>query len=309
MYDRLTELTAGMITPLEVRGLRGRMMVHPSRRADGGGRTIIFVYGIHASLERFYGVIHFFARFGRVMVPDLPGFGGMEPFYKVGQSPSLDGYGDYLAKFIEQEAPEGELTLVGLSYGFMVITRMLQRHAELHGRVRMILSVMGLALGRDLALKPVVRWLGIAMFAAGKRQPLAELAQFVMTRPWVLKLSYGANHPKMQALAPEERPDFIAFEAFLWRCNDMRTYCSCLEELFRLHDTGARVPLEVQHIDTANDHWLNVRTTERDIRAQYADLTVHHSNLRHHGGTAYTDETEPEVMIPATVQALLEAVT
>jgi len=307
MYDRLTELTAGMISPLEVDGLRGRMLVHPSRRKDGGGRTMVFVYGIHGSLERFYGVIHFLARFGPVVVPDLPGFGGMEPFYAARRKPDLDAYGDYLAGFIHQELPEGKLTLVGLSYGFIVITRMLQRHAEVRPRVTMILSVMGLAMGRDLALAPAVIRLGTVMFAVGRRRPFCRLAQYVMTRPWVLKLSYGANHPKMLALEPDERPDFIAFEAYLWQCNDMRTYCACLEELFQLHETGPRVPLAVQHIATADDHWLKVKTAERHIRAQYAEVVVHVSKLRHHGGTAYTDETEPGVMIPMSVQTMLEA--
>jgi len=33
-----------------------------------------------------------------------------------------------------KQLPEGELTLVGLSFGFVVITRMLVRHPELRGR-------------------------------------------------------------------------------------------------------------------------------------------------------------------------------
>ncbi len=300
------QLTAGMVSPLTTGGLRGRMLVHPSRQPDGRGRTIVFVYGIHASLERFYGVIHFFARFGRVVAPDLPGFGGMEPFYEAGRKPGLDAYGDYLAEFISQEVPEGHLTLIGLSYGFAVITRMLQRHPELHSRVKLNLSVVGLALGEDLAMPTAVRRLGVVMFWLGKRRPLSGLVQFVMTRRWLLTLSYGPKHPKMLALTPEERPEFIAFEAYLWRCNDMRTYCTCLEELFRLHATGPRVPLTADHIETANDHWLNVERARRHIQAQYAHVTVHQSKLRHHGGTAYTDETEPETMIPPSVQALLE---
>jgi len=296
-----------MVRPLELQGLQGRMLVHPSRRAGGGGRTIVFVYGIHGSLERFYGVIHFLARFGTVVVPDLPGFGGMEPFYKIGRKPTLDAYGDYLAEFVAQQLPDGKLTLVGLSYGFVVLTRMLVRHPQLTKRVDLVVSAMGLADGRDVNLKWWLRLAVKALFWLGLVPPLAWLVQYFATRQWMLRLMYMGNNPKMKALKPEERPELIAFEAYLWQCNDMRTYSQCMLELFALRQEGAKVPLPVQHIATTEDHWLNIVEAQRHIGAIYDPLVVHDSKLKHHGGTAYADEAEAREIIPPGVVKLLEA--
>jgi len=295
-----------MVTPLSLMGLHGRMLVHPSRKA-GTKRTIVYVYGIHGSLERFYGVMYFLARFGRVVVPDLPGFGGMETFYKVGRKPSLDEYGDYVAAFIAQELPEGKLTLIGLSYGFVVITRMLVRHPELCERVDLVVSAMGLADGRDLNLQPLAKAWAKALFVTGQARPLANAIQYFATRQWMLRLMYMGNNPKMKALPQAERPGLIEFEAYLWACNDMQTYCVAMKELFSYRQPGAMVPLVVHHIETENDHWLDVAAAERHIAAIYRRVIVHNSTLKHHGGVAYDNEAEAEEIIPAGVVKLLEA--
>jgi pimeloyl-ACP methyl ester carboxylesterase len=294
-----------MISPLTVQGMRGRVMVHPSRKS-GAGRTIVYVYGIHGSLERFYGVINFLARFGRVVVPDLPGFGGMETFYKVGKEPTLDAYGDYVADFIQQELPDEKITLVGLSLGFVVITRMLVRHPELHSRVELVISAMGLADGRDLNIKPPALWGIRTLLLLGQVRPLANTIQYFATRQWMLRLMYSGDNPKMKALPPEERPGLIEFESYLWQCNDMQTYCVAMKQLFELRQPGAKVPLTVHHIETQHDHWLDTDAAEEHIAAIYQKLVLHDSKLIHHGGVAYAEETEAEQIIPAGVVKLLD---
>jgi pimeloyl-ACP methyl ester carboxylesterase len=296
-----------MVKPISVQGLNGRMLVHPSRGQDE--KTIVFIYGIHGSLERFYGVIHYLARFGRVVVPDLPGMGGMESFYRIHKTPTLDEYGDYLADLIAREIPEGSLTLVGLSYGFVVITRMLVRHPELAPRIKLVISTMGLADGRDIKLKGLARWAATTLFLVGRTRGLGQMFQYIVTSPWVLKLTYTERNPKMKVLAPADRPSFIEFEAYLWKCNDMRTYGQCMGELFRLRQPGAHVPLPVHHIATVQDHWLDVPAAEKHIGEIFDSVTVHSSMLTNHGGTAYADEDEAREIIPASVTKLLQAAT
>jgi pimeloyl-ACP methyl ester carboxylesterase len=307
MYRKLHDLAAPMISPLTIQGMRGRMLVHPSRKS-GAGRTILYVYGIHGSLERFYGVINFLARFGRVVTPDLPGFGGMETFYKVGKTPTMDAYGDYVAEFIKQELPEGNITLIGLSLGFVVITRMLVRHPELNDRVDLVISAMGLADGRDLNIKPPAMWAIRTLLLLGQVRSLANTIQFFATRKWMLRLMYSGNNPKMKALLPEERPGLIEFESYLWKCNDMQTYCVAMKQLFELRQPGAKVPLTVHHIETQNDHWLDTDAAEKHIGAVYQRLVLHDSKLIHHGGVAYAAESEAAEIIPPGVVALLDAV-
>ncbi len=308
MYKRLRQLTADMVHPLTVDGLHGRVMRHPIRK-EGKGRTIVFVYGIHGSLERFYGVIHFLARFGTVIAPDLPGFGGMDPFYKVHKRPSLDAFADYLAGYIEREIPEGKITIVGLSYGFVVAMRLFVRHPRLAARVDMTISLMGMTQGSDLAMGRLNRMTAEAVMALA-RTPVTSMAfRYIVSRQWMLQLMYPRSHPKMRALAAGTRRDFIEFESYLWKCNDLRTWGTCLHELLNLEPPGRRIPMTVHNIYTERDHWLNVPRAEAHMREVFADVISYNSSISNHGGVAYEDESEAYDMIPPDMTGLLETMS
>ena len=90
------------IVPVNINGLKGRMLKVPASAKMK--REIIFVYGHHASLERVYGFAEFLRRYGNVLVPDLPGFGGMDSYYKIHEKPTLDNLADYLASIVKLRA-------------------------------------------------------------------------------------------------------------------------------------------------------------------------------------------------------------
>jgi pimeloyl-ACP methyl ester carboxylesterase len=135
---------ADFIVPLNMNGLQGRMLRLPAAKSDNK-RELLIVYGHHAKLERWWGLIQNFNEFGNVTMPDLPGFGGMDSFYKIGQKPSIDNLADYLASFIKLRYKRRRLTIVGISFGFVIATRMLQRYPELAKRVDMVISCVGFA--------------------------------------------------------------------------------------------------------------------------------------------------------------------
>ena len=305
MYKRLRQLTADMVHPLTVNRLRGRVMKHPSRKT-GKGRTIVFVYGIHGSLERFYGVIHFLARFGTVTAPDLPGFGGMDSYYKIGLKPSLDRFADYLADFIERDLPEGKITLVGLSYGFVVLTRLLERHPQLVPRVDMTISLMGMVEGSDMAMSRASRITAETVMLLARAPITSSVFGYIVSREWMLQLMYPNSHPKMKALPPGTRNDFIQFESYLWRCNDLKTWGTCLHELLNLHRPKERIPVTIHNISTKHDHWLNVPRAEAHMNEVFAKVISYSSSVSNHGGVAYEDESEAYDMIPPDMAGLLE---
>ena len=85
------------------------------------------LYGHHSSLERVYGLAEDMSQYGNVTIPDYPGFGGMDSFYKIGMKPTLDNLADYLATFVKLRYRGKKVTIVGMSLGFVIATRMLQR--------------------------------------------------------------------------------------------------------------------------------------------------------------------------------------
>ncbi len=64
----------------ELKGLKGRYWHAPPLNKKLDSHVLVIVYGHHASLERNLGLAQYLRRFGQVIMPDLPGFGGMDSF-------------------------------------------------------------------------------------------------------------------------------------------------------------------------------------------------------------------------------------
>src|ERR1700741_1092962 len=129
MTDTTLKGPADHIVPLYINGMNGRMLHIPGPAHTK--REILFIYGHHSTLERWWGLVQDLNQYGTVTMPDLPGFGGMDSFYRIGQKPTIDNLADYLAAFIKMHYKKRKFTIAGLSFGFLVATRMLQRYPEM----------------------------------------------------------------------------------------------------------------------------------------------------------------------------------
>ena len=88
---------ADYIQPLNINGLEGRMLHVPAPPKKH--REILLLYGHHAKLERWWSLVENLQQYGSVTMPDLPGFGGMDSFYRVHRRPTIDAFADYLADY------------------------------------------------------------------------------------------------------------------------------------------------------------------------------------------------------------------
>src|SRR4051812_40524605 len=113
MAKQTSKEPAEFIKPLYINELQGRMLHMPAPK--GKKREILFVYGHHSSLERWWGLMQDLNQYGAVTMPDLPGFGGMEDLYKIGKKPDVDTLADYLATFIRMRYKRKKVTIAGLS--------------------------------------------------------------------------------------------------------------------------------------------------------------------------------------------------
>jgi pimeloyl-ACP methyl ester carboxylesterase len=168
------------IVPLNINGLDGRMLRLPS--STRRRREILLIYGHHAVLERWWGLAQNLNQYGNVTMPDLPGFGGMESFYKVGVRPNIDSFADYLATFIKLRYKGKRLTIYAISYGFVVVTRMLQRYPELSKKVDMLVCFAGFMHKDDL------------LYGTKKKKFYGLVARILATRPVAIFIRYcGLN--------------------------------------------------------------------------------------------------------------------
>src|ERR1035438_5886380 len=99
MSTKSEQLPVDYIAPLYMNGLQGRMLYMPANQHNS--KDILLVYDRLGSLEEWWELVRVLNRFGAVTKTDLPGFGGMESFYKIHERPTVDRLADYLAAFIK----------------------------------------------------------------------------------------------------------------------------------------------------------------------------------------------------------------
>lgn len=272
----------------------------------GRSREILMIYGHHSSLERWFGLIQVFNKYGAVTMPDLPGFGGMDSFYKLGQKPTLDTMADYLAAFIKLRYKRRRITIVGMSFGFVVATRMLQRFPDLAKRVDMLVSLVGFAHRDDFLPKPFVYWGCRAVSAVFSKPVASHFFKAVCLHPLILRWVYTKlDHAKFRGLTPEQDEQMLTVEIKLWRDNDVRTHMHTMGSMLKLDNCAKRINLPVWHVGTLDDHFLDNAHIEQHMRVIFTDFEGMHVDLTKHAPTVIADAKEAEPFVPAKLRRRL----
>ncbi|MCA9329763.1 alpha/beta hydrolase [Candidatus Saccharibacteria bacterium] len=294
------------IVPLLMNGLEGRMLYMPAPKNKN--REMLFVYGHHASLERLFGFMEILNRYGSVTMPDLPGFGGMEPFYKIGLKPSIDNLADYLAAFVKMRYKRKKVTIIGMSLGFAIVTRMLQRYPELANKVTLLVSVVGFVHYEEFIFSPrifkVLRY-GASIFS--NRLPALFIKKFVI-RPSLIRATYALvadRNVKLKDADTKERKRRIDFEIVLWRINDIRTYMDTSVSMFTLNLVEHRVNLPVYHVGVTGDRYFDNHIVEQHMAVIYDKVHLISTTLDSHAPTVIADAKEASGFIPNKLKRLL----
>jgi len=295
------------IVPLSINGLDGRMMrvPAPNKKTD---REILMLYGHHALIERWWGLVQNYCQYGAVTLPDLPGFGGMDSFAKIGQKPTIDNYADYLAAFIKLRYKRKEITIVAISFGFVVATRMLQKYPELAKRVTIMISIVGFMHRDDFLFKPRQRRvfrLGTRLFAT---RPVAFVIRYAFLTPYVLKTIYAklpASKRRFIDVDPLEYAEMMEFEVKLWQSNDVRTHWLTTYEFLNLDNCDRRVEVPVWHIAAKYDHYFDNHTVKQHMLVVFSEYHQVLTNTKAHTPSVVADKKGLAVLLPRKVRQVL----
>lgn len=297
---------ADFIVPLNMNGLQGRMMRMSAPPAKK--REILLVYGHHALLERWWSLAQNLNAYGAVTMPDLPGFGGMDSFYKAGKKPTIDNYADYLASFIKLRYRQKRLTIVGISFGFVVATRMLQRYPELTKKVDLIVSLVGFTHKDDLVFKPATRELISVCSKLVSTRPCATIMRYgFLNKPVIGGLYRRLSRPRKR-FAQAEPAEFAAtidFDVYLWQNNDVRTHWATTAAFMSLNNCEKQIDLPVWHVCAKDDYYFNYNIVEQHMRVVFSDYHQATINIKAHTPSILADKKEMGVLLPATLRRKL----
>lgn len=294
------------IQPLNINGLKGRMLVLSAKKV--GKRDILLLYGHHASLERMSGIAEDLNHYGTVTMPDFPGFGGMDSFYSIGMKPTLDNLADYLAAFIKLRYKDKKITIVAMSFGFVVATRMLQKYPRLTKKIDLLISVVGFCHRDDFAFSKPRYYFYRTLASIFNNKLPAIFFKNVVLHPSVLRLAYSKTHNaknKFKNLSTEEAKKAMDFEIHLWRCNEVRTYMDTTVSMLTLDNCHKQVALPVHHISVAVDQYFKSQVVEQHMRIIYTDYIEHNSVTDKHAPSIIADKKAASGLMPKSLRLIL----
>jgi pimeloyl-ACP methyl ester carboxylesterase len=299
------------IKPLNMNGLNGRMLKLPYSKKTNKTkkREILLIYGHHASIERIYGIAEALSEYGNVTTPDLPGCGGMDNFYTIGMKPTLDNMADYLASFVKLRYRGKNLTVIGMSLGFAIVTRMFQRYPELTEKVELLISVVGFSHKYDFSLsKTRIKFYKLGASFFSRRLPSLFFYNIIL-HPNVIRVAYAKTHnakKKLSHLDKKEKETAIEFEVKLWRQDDIRTYMRMVVAFLTIDNCGKQVSCPVHHISVDADQYFDNAVVEQHMRIIFTDFTEHEAIIPNHAPSILASKEEAGPFIPKSVRKLLK---
>lgn len=242
MPTRIKSNPESYIKPLNMNRLEGRMLRLPISH----GNEILFVGDLGSDLEYWFGLIRALADFGTVTMPDLPGMGGMDSFYKIGKVPSIDSYSDYLASFFKLRFKRQRIIIVAVGFGFVVATRMLERYPSIKERVKMVISLAGYADFEDFASNKFRLRIYALLAGILRYRPLSIFVHPIILNEGMFRWLFLAKAD--QSLSPGSLSQF-KFKLQRLASMDKRSFAAIAYELSRFTNCGGRVDLPVWQVD------------------------------------------------------------
>jgi pimeloyl-ACP methyl ester carboxylesterase len=299
---------ADYIFDFNVNGLDGRVLYMPAR-AGKGKLNILFIYGHHSSLERWWGLVQVLSRYGNVTMPDLPGFGGMDSLYKIDKQPTIDNLADYIAAVIKLRYKKKKIVLAGMSFGFVIATRMLQKYPELSDKVELIISVVGFAHYDDFTFSKArynsYLWLSRIM----SLKYMALFFRYVCLNSVVLRLVYSnthnAKHKFAQAGDREQFDYLMKIEVGLWQDNDVRTYMYTTTQFLTVDNCNIKVDVPLWHVSAKADHYFDHRIVEQHLRVVFKNFNTVEAQLQAHAPSVLANVKMAEPLFPKPLLKVL----
>lgn len=293
------------IKPIKINGLKGRFAELTNDNKNP--REILLIYGHHASLERMRGLSLALKKYGNVTIPDLPGFGGMHSFYRINKKPDIDQFAEYLASYIKLKYKNKKFTIVSLSFGFIITTRMLQMFPKLTNQVEFVVAGVGFLSHDDLKYTKSKKYFYRFITYICSTKLVATITKYIILNKYVIKLLFSISERNSEFTESiDKKKERINFEIKLWKINDVRTHFYTLNQILKLNITEPRVNSTLWHIYTKNDQYLDEHVTKEHLKAVYQKYKSAEVKSEKHAPTVVATASEAMLFIPPSLRKELK---
>ena len=261
MKYRIIKVPSKYISPINMNGLRGKMVFFPNRLSKN---NILYIPDILSSLDLSWNIINLFHDYGNITAIDLPGIGGMEAFHLIKQKNRIDNFADYLASFIKLRYKNKKLIVVANGFGFIAITRTLQKYPILTKNIKIVVSINGIS--RYDALKLSYRKRAIIKLLAFTGD-LSKLIFLSLFKNQLMDMNVYSNNKHRIYLENLTKTDNKYMHKKLIE-NDYRTNVSMLNEIIKVDNCNKRLDLHLWNL-VLNDNCIDQKINEQHLRITY----------------------------------------
>jgi pimeloyl-ACP methyl ester carboxylesterase len=234
----------------------------------------------------------------------------MDSFYKIGKKPSIDNLADYLAAFIKLRYRRKRVAIASMSFGFVIVTRMLQRYPELSKKVTLLVSIVGFAHKDDFTFsKPRYYFYLGSTHILSFRLP-ATIFRYTALNTTLLRTFYGrthnAKHKFAEAKNAEDYRRLMDMEVSLWHDNDVRTWAYTSTQFLTFDNCKVQVQLPLWHVSVEADNYFNNRVVEQHMRVIFSGFHDAKVNVKSHAPSVVADEKAAAVLLPPKLRRALQ---
>jgi hypothetical protein len=296
------------ILPLNINGLEGRM-IHVEADAKAKKSNLLVVYDLNSNLERWWGLVVGLKRYGNVTMADMPGFGGMDSFYSISSKPTIDNLADYLASFIKLRFRRKKLTIIGIGFGFVVITRMLQRNPDITNKIINVISLNGYAHKDDVNTNSTNLALKKLTYSVGTTKLISKILSVILNNNVALGIKYR-NKNNTEDKQKHLDDQFInQFKIDLYKETDYRTMLDVSRQLLELDNCNKRVNNTVWHVRYGDKTMLNHKILEQHLRVIYSEYNEQESKLTRNVPFIFNDDKLAVKILPPKLRRSLKRVS
>lgn len=260
---------------LNVNRLEGRMIRLDNKKVES---EILFVGGLSANLEYWWGLIRALSDFGSISAPDLPGIGGMTSFYKIGKRPTIDNYADYLASYVKLRYGKRSLIIVGVGFGFVIATRMLAKYPQIARRVNLVVSLGGYADAEDFKLSSKVEKAHRFITYIASKRILSDVLKGTIYSEKMLRWQYGRRLGSKN-IKSTAASSLINSEVKRWQDSDLRTFGAIVGQLSSFTNCNSPIDVKTWHVFLSEKALIRNRV-EQHLRIIFNDLTLTSSHKK-----------------------------
>ncbi|MEI9913878.1 MAG: hypothetical protein WDN66_02635 [Candidatus Saccharibacteria bacterium] len=256
---------ADFIMPLNINGMEGRLLRIESQNRHNK-REILVIYDMQANLEKWWGLAVALKSYANVTMIDLPGLGGMDSFYSIGLKPTLDNMADYIAAFIKLKYKRKKVSVLGIGFGFVLVTRMMQRNPEIATKVNMLVCLNGYSHKDDFKISDKDRQIMKLYSLICSTKPISDILKLTINNRVMLNVRYPMSRIQTTKKGPSK--EFVRrFKIDLVKATDLRTRMSLNLQLLNLDNCKVRINKTLWHVTTSNsDQNVNQKLVEQHFR-------------------------------------------